>query len=76
MNKGKGCSTFLLIVFLILIGLIGIYLFAPELLDKIPIGTGGNAVSDFVINLIQPFTSALSGIADSITNFFSGFQLR
>ena len=76
MNKGKSWSTFLLIVLLILIGFIAIYLFAPELLDNIPRGTGENAVSDFFINLIQPFTSALSDIAASIGDFFAGFKLQ
>ena len=74
MEKGKGCSTFLLIILLILIALIGIYLFAPELLTEIRFGSGENAAFDFATNLIKPLTNSLSGIGASISNFFAGFQ--
>lgn len=74
MNKGKGCSTFLLIILLVLVAFIGIYLFAPELLTEIRFGSSDNAAFNFSTNLIKPFTDALSSIGASISNFFAGFQ--
>ena len=75
MKKGNGGSTFLMILFFVLLVLIGVYLFAPGLLTGYPVSNGRNAASIFVINLIKPITSALSEIGNSISNFFAGFHI-
>jgi hypothetical protein len=75
MKKGNGGSTFLMILFFVLLVLISVYLFAPGLLTRNPLGTGRNAASNFIIDLIKPITASLSGIANSISNFFSGFHI-
>lgn len=76
MDKGKGCSTFLLIVFLVLVVIIIIYLVAPELIDPYLPQPGEKAWYDSIVNLLLPFTTALDNIAASIGEFFTSFQLR
>ncbi len=49
MEKGKGCATFLLIIFLILLALIGIFLFAPELVSGYLPRPGENATVDSIV---------------------------
>lgn len=72
----KGCSTFLLIVFLVLVALIVIFLVAPELISAYLPEPGENATYDSIVVRLSPFATALEDIAASIKGFFTDFQLR
>lgn len=76
MDKGKGCSTFLLIIFLVLVVIIIIYLVAPELIDPYIPQPGESAWFDSVTESLRPFATELDAIATRIGEFFGGFKLQ
>jgi len=76
MDKGKGCTTFLSIVFLILVVIIIVYLVAPELIDSYLPQPGESAWFDSVTESLRPFASELDAIATRIGEFFGRFKLQ
>jgi hypothetical protein len=76
MDKGKGCTTFLSIVFLILVVIIIVYLVAPELIDSYLPQPGESGWFDTVTESLRPFAFELDAIATRIGEFFGRFKLQ
>jgi hypothetical protein len=74
MTKRRGFTTFLLIIFLILIAIIIVYLVAPELIDSYLPQPGESAWFDSVTESLRPIAIELQAIAAQIGEFFGSFK--